>query len=71
MSSIQHPFIACCETIDTSKIDMGKVRPANRDLIRLICFQGLSDPRFSFFHSFKLNLDEMHLACGFKCTPRN
>ena len=31
MSSIQHPFTACCETIDNSEIDMGIVRPANRD----------------------------------------
>ena len=37
----------------------------------LICFQSLSEPRFSFLNSFKLNLEERHLACGFKCTPRN
>ena len=38
----------------------------------LMCFQVISDPRFSFFlNSSKLNLEERHLACGFKCTPRN
>ena len=42
-------------------------------LIRLVlmCFQSLSDPRFSFLNSYKSNLEERHLACGFKCTPRN
>ena len=31
----------------------------------LMCFQGLSDPRFFFILiSFKLNLEERHLACG-------
>ena len=33
--------------------------------------QSFSDPRFSFLNSFRLNLEERHLACGFKCTPRN
>ena len=37
----------------------------------LMCFQSLSDPRFSFLNSYKLNLEERHLACGFKCIPRN
>ena len=37
----------------------------------LMCFQSLSDPCFSFLNSLKLNLEERHLACGFKCTPRN
>ena len=32
----------------------------------LMCFQDLSDPCFSFLNSFKLNLEEGHLACGFK-----
>ena len=40
-------------------------------VVRLICFQVLSDPVFLFLNSFKLNLEERHLACGFKCTPRN
>ena len=38
---------------------------------QLMCFQRPSDPRFSFLKSFKLNLEERHFACGFKCTPRN
>ena len=37
----------------------------------LMCFQVISDSRFIFLNSFKLNLEERHLACGFKCTPRN
>ena len=36
-----------------------------------MCFKGISDPGCSFLNSFKLNLEEWHLACGFKCTPRN
>ena len=40
-------------------------------ILILMCFQIISDPRFSFLNSFKLNLEEQHLACGFKCTPRN
>ena len=37
-----------------------------------MCFQVLSDLRFSFFlNSFKLILEERHLARGFKCTSRN
>ena len=39
--------------------------------LHLMYFQVISDPRFSFLNSFKLNLEERHLACGFKCTPRN
>ena len=37
----------------------------------LMYFQVLCDPRFSFLNSFKLNLEERNLACGFKYTPRN
>ena len=28
-------------------------------------------PVFLFLNTFKLDLEERHLACGFKCTPRN
>ena len=83
MASIQHPFTACCETIDTSKNDMGIVRPANRDWAcqtercrtlsnKTNMFPGFKwPPFFLFLNSFKLNLEERHLACAFKCTPHN
>ena len=28
-------------------------------------------PVFLFLNTYKLNLEERHLACGFKCTPRS
>ena len=31
----------------------------------------LVTPVFLFLNIFKLTLEERHLACGFKCTPRN
>ena len=33
------------------------------EILVLMCFQVLSDPRFSFLNSFKLNLEKQHLAC--------
>ena len=41
-----------------------------RQTIDTIVFPGFKWPPFFFFlNRFKLNLEERHLACGFKCTP--